>query len=203
MLRFPLATLIAGSALGLAACTSPDAPAPQPDNPSATAPDDDLGGPGVCDLDVLSFEATPGDAVAGNRSVNVTARNLGASTCLLRGFPTVALLGADGEAVTLSTEPSTGTYFLPEQAVQPVLLPPSATAFFQIAYRSAATSGESCASIAELVIATEIAEPDLTADPRTIPTEMAPCGESVRVSAFREGTYEPTEIEEVTPEPGL
>jgi hypothetical protein len=203
MPRLPFAALLAGLALGLAACTSPDSPSPQPESPSATAPADDPGGPGICDLDMLSFEAAPGDAAAGNRSVNVTARNLGASTCLLRGFPTVAMLRADGEAVRLNAEASTGTYFLQEQTVQPVLVPPSATAFFQIAYRSAATSGESCASIAQLVIATEIAEPDLTADPVTIPVEMAPCGESVRVSAFREGTYEPAEIEEVTPEPGL
>ena len=138
-----LAALLLGTPLLFAACTSPDAPAADPATVSPTTDaSGDVGGPGACNLDVLSFEAAAGDDAAGNRSVNVTARNLGAGTCLLRGFPTIALLGADGDPLSLETEPSTGTYFLPEQAVQPVLVPPSATAFFQIAYRSAATSGE-------------------------------------------------------------
>ena len=190
----------------LAGCTSPDAPQPDGDAASASAPADapgDLGGPGACHLDVLSFDAAPGDAAAGNGSVNVTVRNLGAGTCLLRGFPTVALLGADGDPLDVETESSTGTYFLQEQTVQPVLVPPSATAFFQLAYRSAPTDGETCPAATRLVIATEINEPDLSGTPAEIAVQMAPCGEAVRVSAFREGTYTPTVIEEVTPEPGL
>ena len=199
-----LAALLLGTPLLVAACASPDAPAADPATVPATADaSGDVGGPGACDLDVLSFEAAAGDDAAGNRSVNVTARNLGAGTCLLRGFPTIALLGADGDPLSLETEPSTGTYFLPEQAVQPVLVPPSATAFFQIAYRSAATSGETCPTATRLVVATEITDPDLSATPANIEVQMAPCGEAVRVSAFREGTYTPTQIEEITPEPGL
>ena len=193
----PLAALLL-----LAACAEPDAPAPGPAAPADTRPDD-LGGPAACTLDVLAFEAAPGDAAAGNASLNVTARNLGAGTCLLRGFPTIALLGADGDPLSLETDPSTGTYFLPEQAVQPVLVPPSGTAFFQIAYRSAATSGEACPAAERLVVATEVVEPDLSASPAEVAVRLAPCGEAVRVSAFREGTYEPAPIEEVTPEPGL
>ena len=204
MTRSSLLLAFVSASLALTACTSPETPQPDTDDtPAGAAVASDPGGPGYCDLDVLGFEAAPGSAAAGNQSVNVTARNLGASTCLLRGFPTVALLGTDGTPADLDTELSTGTYFLPEQSVQPVLVPPSGTAFFQIAYRSAATAGESCAPIAELIVATEITEPDLTADPVAVAVEMAPCGESVRLSAFREGIYEPTEIEEVTPEPGL
>ena len=65
--------------------------------PRATALEADNAGP--CDPDVLSVEEIAGDANGVFRSVKLAFMNRGAAPCKLGGYPSVALIGTEGENI--------------------------------------------------------------------------------------------------------
>ena len=123
----------------------------------ATALDAENAGP--CDPDVLSVEEIAGDASGTFRSVKLAFMNRGAMPCKLGGYPSVALVTAEGENVgSIAIEKVTASQVVAEfeRARSPetgapapnVTLMPHAVAAFEVVW----TTGAECSRVARILV---------------------------------------------------
>jgi hypothetical protein len=123
----------------------------------ATALDAQNAGP--CDPDVLSMEEIAGDANGIFRSAKLAFMNRGAAPCKLGGYPSVALVSAEGQNVgSVSMEKVSSAEVLAEFSktndegsagpAPVVTLMPHAVAAFQVVW----TSGPECSRIAKILV---------------------------------------------------
>ncbi|HUB19602.1 MAG TPA: DUF4232 domain-containing protein [Acidobacteriaceae bacterium] len=114
---------------------------------------------GPCDPDVLSVEEIAGDANGIFRSVKLAFMNRGAAPCKVGGYPSVALVDAQGENIgSLSMEKVSSTEVVAElsnthaagsgAATPWVTLMPHAVAAFQVAW----TTGPECPRVSRILV---------------------------------------------------
>jgi hypothetical protein len=143
--------------------TNPNAPymvpaaKPQPDLPSPQATSSDAP---PCDPKALAVEEISGNVNGVFRSLKLAFRNRGSMPCSLSGYPTVALLGTQGETLgSIATEKITSAEVTSELAethaaaalpapASPVTLMPNTVAAFQVVW----TTGAGCPSAARLLV---------------------------------------------------
>lgn len=125
--------------------------------PRATALEADNAGP--CDPDVLSVEEIAGDANGVFRSVKLAFMNRGAAPCKLGGYPSVALIGTEGEnigsiamekvsAAQVVAELQKGPDAVPGAPTPVVTLMPHAVAAFEVVW----TTGAECSRVGRILV---------------------------------------------------
>lgn len=125
--------------------------------PRATALDAENAGP--CDPDVLSVEEIAGDATGILRSVKLAFMNRGAMPCRLGGYPTVALVGPEGEnvgsvgvekvsAATVQAEFQRTRTAETSGPVPAVTLMPHAVAAFEVVWNT----GPECSRVSKILV---------------------------------------------------
>jgi Protein of unknown function (DUF4232) len=142
---------------------NPNAPylLPGAENPHlvarATAAEAENAGP--CDPQVLSVEEIAGDANGIFRSVKLAFMNRGATPCKLGGYPSVALVDAEGENIgSISTEKVSPAQVVAELSnthpaamsgpAPSVTLMPHAVAAFQVVW----TTGLECPRVSRILV---------------------------------------------------
>jgi hypothetical protein len=114
---------------------------------------------GPCDPDVLSVEEIAGDANGVFRSVKLAFMNRGAAPCKLGGYPSVALIGTEGENIgSIAMERVTGAQVVAELSKSPgsepsapapvVTLMPHAVAAFEVVW----TTGAECSRVGRILV---------------------------------------------------
>jgi uncharacterized protein DUF4232 len=125
--------------------------------PRATALDAENAGP--CDPDVLSVEEISGDANGIFRSVKLAFMNRGAMPCRLGGYPSIALVSAEGENIgSISMEKVSSAQVVAEFGnthaaaaggpAPTVTLMPHAVAAFEVVW----TTGTECLRAARILV---------------------------------------------------
>jgi Domain of unknown function (DUF4232) len=123
----------------------------------ATAVEAENAGP--CDPDVLSAEEIAGDANGIFRSVKLAFMNRGATPCKLGGYPSVALVDAEGETIgSVAMEKVSPSEVVAELSetqaaassgpAPAVTLMPHAVAAFQVVW----TTGPECSRVARILV---------------------------------------------------
>lgn len=101
--------------------------------PVAAAAPPPTGAP--CASSDLRLTVVGGDAGMGHRLTTLALRNAGAATCTMTGYPQVALLDDDGQALTgVRSKNTPGNYFSQGQAPTSVELRPQQNAYFDLAW---------------------------------------------------------------------
>ena len=114
---------------------------------------------GPCDPDVLSVEEIAGDANGVFRSVKLAFMNRGAAPCKLGGYPSVALIGTEGEnigsiamekvsAAQVVAELQKGPDAAPSGPTPVVTLMPHAVAAFEVVW----TTGAECSRVGRILV---------------------------------------------------
>lgn len=152
--------------------------------PRATALDAENAGP--CDPDVLSVEEISGDANGNFRSVKLAFMNRGAMPCRLGGYPSIALVSAEGENIgSVSMEKVSSAQVVAEfgtthaVATGPapmVTLMPHSVAAFEVVW----TSGAECVRAARI----QVTAPG-TKRTFAIPQPVRVCSGRIQVTELR------------------
>lgn len=132
------------------------APKRQADAPPTAVVADDAP---PCDPNVLSVEEIAGNASGAYHSVKLAFRNRGSLPCRLSGYPTVALLGTEGEKLdSIAMEKISTAEVMAELAethvavaaapVPKVTLMPHSVAAFEVVW----TTGPECPSVSRLLV---------------------------------------------------
>lgn len=138
-----------------------------------------------CRTASLSLAAVSADAAAGSRFNILAFTNQSAQACTLQGYPSLELVGEDGQVragFTVNREP--GPYYGEAAAIRAVRLEPGERAYFDLVSTvvagEVAGENEPCAP----VIAVRASPPD---DRTTVqaPVQLTPCNQRVRVTPFR------------------
>lgn len=158
--------------------------------PTGPAPPDPQGQARVlpasppCKGPQLKLGLAGGDAGAGNRVTVLGVQNVGAQTCSLTGYPTVALQDAQGRPLAaVRTEQNPGGYFRAGQPIAPVELAPQGQAFFDLAWTAVPNESQgqrTCPTAGRI----RMTAPGDTS-PVTLSQSFSPCGGRIQVSPFR------------------
>ena len=144
-------------------------------------------GAGPCDPDVLSVEEIAGDANGTFRSVKLAFMNRGAAPCKLGGYPSVALIGTEGENIgSIALEKVSAAQVVAELSKSPapessaptpvVTLMPHAVAAFEVAW----TTGAECSRVGRILVTAPGTKRTFT-----IPTPMRICTGRIQVTEMR------------------
>jgi hypothetical protein len=104
-----------------------------------------------CKSGDLAFAHQSGDAGAGQREVVYAFTNNAAAACSLTGFPTLALIDAQGQPITsVTTVQSQDGDFAANGAPATVNLAPKGVAVFRIRYTGISGAGKPCVNTAKI-----------------------------------------------------
>lgn len=138
------------------------------------------GGPPACGAGDLSLKFLTEDAGAGQRHDVFAVKNRGLAACVVQGFATVALLGADGKPVRGVKVVSSLTAGPVSGPAAKLSLAPGARAVFYL-HHTAIPFGddETCPQVSRVQITLPGGKSGL------IPLEAQPCGGRVEISPLR------------------
>lgn len=150
----------------------------------AAAPGGVLPSSAPCRGAELRLEVVGTDAGAGNRHTTLAVTNLGTRACSLTGWPSVALLDAQGrETTSVRADQTPGPGLRAGQAPAPVELAARAKAYFDIGWNVVPHEGQGERACPNVARVRATAPGDETAI--SVSQALTPCGGRVRVSPFR------------------
>lgn len=170
--------------VGVAVLERCSRPAAAPTEMTGPQPANVTGSADACLGPSLRATMEGGDAGAGNRVNVVGLTNVGSKPCSLTGYPTVALLDAQGAVLNqIQQVNEPGSYFRQGQAPTAVVIQPQGKAFFDIAWSAVPHEdmGEkTCPSATRM----RITAPGDTAAVSVV-NAIQPCGKRLRVNPVR------------------
>jgi hypothetical protein len=130
----------------------------------------------------MTAATSPGQGAAGTITGYVTVTNTGPSTCTTLGYPTMALFGSTGTAITTTIVDGLSVQVSAQANAAPaaVMIAPAAKAQFAYQYSDVPTGNETgCPTSA----AASVTVPGATTASANFPLAIAPCNNgTVRVS---------------------
>lgn len=167
--------LVASVVLG--ACGSSKPPATT--TTTTTKPTTTVKTTAACTTALLTFTPVFGGSAAGGSYYRFNAKNTGPSPCALDGYATLTFFApnAAGGAASGVAVPLTVTQTGPTPAR--VILKPSSSAQFLLAFTEVPVNGAGCTSVASV----NVEVPNQT-ESTPVPVSFSPCGGVIKVYAF-------------------
>ena len=153
--------------------------------PLVPAPGTPTAASNACQPGALSLEVTGGDAGAGNRYTTLAFRNDGTAACTMEGYPSLVLVGGDGQPRTpFRISQETGPYYSDGRAPVVVTLEPGGRAWFEL--HTTAVAGEVAGETEPCPLVTAVrAGPPGAGPAAQAALELNPCNQRGSVSPLR------------------
>ncbi len=158
----------------------PEGPLSAPDTAAAAGTTTADGAP--CRGPALTLAVVGTQGAAGTTATTLALTNRGSTVCTLQGYPTVGLIGADGQALaSLRSEPRAPAGQREGTRPPTITIRPGERAYFDVSTSNVPSQGQSqCPSATRIQVT-----PPLDTARASVEARVQACGERVRVSPVR------------------